>query len=530
MRTFLIIPGIIAILAFSSAISNAQNVIFTVIDKATGEPFPARIHLRDAAGASVVGGKEYPYHRTHFTCPGTASLDLKPGAYSWEIEHGPEYSLAKGSFTLPADGQPASPLAIKVILERRFDLAAEGWFSGDLHVHRPIKDMDLLMRCEELNVAPVITWWNNKNLWLDKTIPADTIVQLNDTQVYDVMAGEDEREGGALLYFHLKSPLAITKSTREYPSPMKFLGMARKQAADGGKLWVDIEKPFWWDVPIWLASGQVDSIGIANNHMTRDNMYSPAKRAGRPNGWSEEAWGKSRDYKRLPSPLGNGYWSQEIYYHILNSGIRLPPSAGSASGVLPNQLGYNRVWVYLGPGKFSHSNWWEGLRAGRSFVSNGPFLRVRANDQHPGHSFKTEQGTALEIKLEAKIDGRDPIRSVEVIVNGEVRQSFTGEEFLALKKIDPLQFTESGWFLIRAISDIDDTFRFASTAPWYVEIGEPRSRVSATSSRFFLDWVRERRERARATLSDPVQRAEVLQHHDQAEKFWQAKLSTANAK
>jgi hypothetical protein len=56
-----------------------------------------------------------------------------------------------------------------------------------------------------------------------------------------------------------------------------------------------------------------------------------------------EAWGKPRDSQRLPGPLGNGYWSQELYYHILNAGIRLPPSAGSASGVLPNPVGYNRV-------------------------------------------------------------------------------------------------------------------------------------------------------------------------------------------
>ena len=28
---------------------------------------------------------------------------------------------------------------------------------------------------------------------------------------------------------------------------------------------IDIEKPFWWDVPAWAVSGQVDSIGIANN-------------------------------------------------------------------------------------------------------------------------------------------------------------------------------------------------------------------------------------------------------------------------
>ena len=45
--------------------------------------------------------------------------------------------------------------------------------------------------------------------------------------------------------------------------------------------------------------------------------------------------------------MGVGYWVQEIYYHLLNCGLRVAPSAGSASGVLPNPVGYNRVYVHL---------------------------------------------------------------------------------------------------------------------------------------------------------------------------------------
>ena len=129
---------------------------------------------------------------------------------------------------------------------------------------RPVKDVRLLMQAEDLHIAPVITWWNNRNLWLDQEIPDKTLTYF-EGRFLDVMAGEDEREGGALLFFHLKRPLQITGSTREYPSPMKFVAEARK--TDG--VWIDIEKPFWWDAPLWIASGQVDSIGIANNHMCR---------------------------------------------------------------------------------------------------------------------------------------------------------------------------------------------------------------------------------------------------------------------
>src|SRR5688572_7796434 len=103
------------------------------------------------------------------------------------------------------------------------------------------------------------------------------------------MAGEDEREGGALLYYGLKSPLDIATRDREFPSPMDFVQQARNLQPS---VWIDVEKPFWWDVPVWLASGQMNSIGVANNHMCRSQMYST------------EAWGKPRDTSRLPEPLG----------------------------------------------------------------------------------------------------------------------------------------------------------------------------------------------------------------------------------
>ena len=44
---------------------------------------------------------------------------------------------------------------------------------------------------------------------------------------------------------------------------------------------------------------------------------------------------------------------------------------GSASGVLNNPVGNNRVFVHL-EADWKVSDWWDGLRQGQSFVSNGP--------------------------------------------------------------------------------------------------------------------------------------------------------------
>ena len=361
-----------------------------------------------------------------------------------------------------------------------------------------------------LSVAPVITWWNNRNLWTNRALPANPLVRFDGNRCYHLMGGEDERNGGALLYFNLDQPLNFARAGREYPSPMKFLAEARRHPG----VWVDIEKPFWYDTPVWLSSGMVDSIGIAHNHMHRGGVMA------------NEAWGRSRDKQRFPDPQGNGFWTQEIYYHILNCGLRLPPSAGSASGVLPNPVGYDRVYVQL-DGELTYEKWWAGLKAGRVFVSNGPLLRCRANGQWPGHVFKAKASEALEINFEIQLDSRDPVSAIEIIQNGRVARTVPHSEWRRTNSLGKISFEKSGWFLVRAIADVPTTFRFASTGPFYVEIGSHERRISKASAQFFLDWVRERMKQI--NLDEPSQQEEVIRYHRTAERYWQQKVAQANA-
>lgn len=477
----------------------------TINDDKSGKPVPCRVHLKDPSGNSA-RAPGLPYFRDHFVCSGEVQLDLPFGNYTYEIERGPEYEMASGSFRVSDRNDQLLTLRLK----RLVDMASEGWWAGDLHVHRPVQEIELLMEAEDLHVAPVITWWNNRNNWATNPVPKELLLRFDHNRFSQIMGGEDEREGGALMYFNLKEPIPFSSAKPEYPSPMQFLLQARKHEG----VWVDVEKPFWWDAPTWIASGQVDSIGIANNHMCRDQMLA------------NEAWGRARDVQRLPPPRGNGYWTQEIYYHILNCGLRIPPSAGSASGVLPNPVGYDRVYVYVGK-NLTYEKWWEGLRAGHSFVSNGPLLRCQANGKLPGQIFTAHEGKELSVDLTATLTARDPISKIEIIKNGRIERAVPFEELKRMGKLGNLKFKESGWFLVRTIADNPKTFRFASTAPFYVEIGDAKHRISKASAQFFLDWVHERKSRVK--LDNSAQRAEVMHYHEHAEKFWSDLVSKANA-
>jgi hypothetical protein len=473
----------------------AGEARISILNGATGEPMPARIHLRGSDGKPQRPAA-FPFWHDHFVCDGGAAVELADGAYTYTVERGPEFSAASGEFEI----QSGQSCAVTVRLRRIANLADEGWFSGETHVHRGLKDVELLMRAEDLHVAQVITWWNKTNPWKGTAAPELVIKNFDQNRFYHFLSGEDERDGGALLYCDLTPALDITSGARHFPSSLTYAEQARERSAK----WLDAEKPFWWDFPMWLAHGVADTVGIAHNHMHRGGVLE------------NEAWGRARDRMKYPAPQGNALWTQEIYYHALNCGLRLPPSAGSASGVLPNPVGYNRAYVHV-EGQFSYEKWRDGLLAGRSFVSNGPLLRCRADGELPGHVFKSEK--PIELTIDARVDSRDPLKPIEVVRNGIVeRITLPGK----------ITVERSGWFLVRAIADVTNTFRFASTAPWYVEIAARPAVVPHVSAQFFLDWCRERIQmlEGRAELS-AAQKEQVLEPWRSARKFWEEKLKTA---
>lgn len=521
------LSGVLLLLPLGGLVAETGDIgtiLFSVQEEATGRILPARVYLKNEVAVSkggrwvfpdedkVVRVDKYPFHIDHFNCPGTVELELPPGNYTYEVFHGQQYSKASGCFSVEKDQE----IKRTIPLRRLADITQEGWWSGDIHIHRDPRPqtMELLMQSEDIHVAPVITWWSSHgNPWAHRPVPENPTTCFDGNRFCNIMVGEDERYGGALLFFNLKEPIRIG-GAREYPSSIVYLNEAKKF----GGVHVDAEKPFWWDLPLWLACGSIDSVGIANNQMWRTGMFRG------------EGLGRPRDSERYPRPYGQGFYCQDIYYHILNTGHRVAPSAGSASGVLPNPLGYNRVWVHVGP-TLTYDAWWKGLREGRSFVSNGPLLRCRANGEWPGHVFQADPGKRLEIDVIADLFSRGKIGRIEVIKNGDIVNTILPDQWENGASLCKVEFRKSGWFLVRVFVDHPQTFRFASTAPWYVEVAEQKNHISMESVQYFLDWEQERISRLEKwrLFKTPEEKDEVLKQHLQARAYWEDLLQKANA-
>jgi len=121
---------------------------------------------------------------------------------------------------------------------------------------------------------------------------------------------------------------------------------------------------------------------------------------------------------------------------------------------------------------------------------------------------------------------REPISYLEIVQDGQVRESIRFEEYVKSGRLPPLHFKQSGWFLLRVVGEAPETYRFAMTAPFFVEFGG-KQRISRKSAQFFLDWVYERARQIQ--IADPQQRREVLEYHRKARDFWKAIVDKANA-
>ena len=136
----------------------------------------------------------------------------------------------------------------------------------------------------------------------------------------------------------------------------------------------------------------------------------------------------------------------------------------------PNPAGYNRVYVHL-DSSFDYGQWWKNLKAGQAVVSNGPLLRAKVENELPGHTFQGKEGQEMEVQIGLTLTTREPISYLEIVQDGLVRQSIRFEDYVKEGRLPPLHFKHSGWFLLRVVGEAPETYRFAMTAPFFVEFG-----------------------------------------------------------
>lgn len=136
---------------------------------------------------------------------------------------------------------------------------------------------------------------------------------------------------------------------------------------------------------------------------------------------------------------------KDSFYRCLNAGMKVPFSTGTDWFMYD----FSRTYVKV-DGPLTVKSWLQSLVAGRSFITNGPFLEFRVNGSEPGDILKLNApGT---VTVEARGIGRVDFQRIEIIQNGNVVRSQVckqeGGHFVADLKFE-LSLSQPCWLALR---------------------------------------------------------------------------------
>lgn len=459
--------------------------------------------------------RERPFELAYFHASGAATLTLPAGEYTVEATRGLEYARVVRKVTVVAGRSRTE----SVRLERLIDLPARGWWSGDLHVHMNYggayrtDPARLLTQAEAEDLHVVENLIVNKEQRIpdvamfrgcpDPVSTARTIIS-HDEEYHTSWWGHTGHLGlTKALILPNYAGYANTAAASLFPDNATIADLTRAQGGVSGYV-----HPF--DPPIPDPASAVPT----TNALPVD-----------------VALGKV-DYIEVMG-FSDHRTTADVWYRLLNAGFRIPAGAGTDAmanfASLRGPVGMNRVYVRSGP-TLRYRDWLGALKAGRTFVSNGPLLSFTLGGREIGDELKLGAGVH---RLVARVSLRSivPVEHLEIVANGVVVSPvpLTDGGTRADATI-PLPVARSGWFTLRAWSSqathpVLDHYPFATTSPIYVTVGGGAVR-SAESARWLMAWIErlEAAASAHAGWNNPAEKAEVLKRLADAKAVFQGRL------
>ncbi len=494
-----------------------------VVDR-VGHPLGARISVTTSEGRGYAPDdawrhadeafdrSEREFEYSYFHSSGSSELTVPAGQVHLEVWHGPEYRVYRADVNVPTGIRTTR----RIVLERVDNLAARGWWSGDVHVHMNYggayrntpPHLAFQARAEDLHVV--------ENLIVNKEqripdiayfrtdadpVSTPTFLLRHAQEFHTSVWGHMGLLGLGSHYLlpeyagypnTAAASLSLTNAT--------VADLAHSQGALVGYVHpfdtrldpADTSASLFYELPVDVALGKVDYLEVM--------------------GYSDHLI------------------TSEIWYRLLNCGFRLPAAAGTDAfpnfASLRGPPGLVRVFVNSGA-TLNHAAWLAGLKAGRTFVTNAPLLEFSLAGHPIGDEIRLSAGSH---RLAARVGLRSnvPVDHLEIIGNGKVVAMIPlrGGRASAGDTVS-IPVNASGWYVLRAYSDhaempVLDLYPFASTSPIYVSVGGAAVR-SPDDAGFFMRWIErlERETRANTSWNTSAEQAAVLRTLQDARAVFQ---------
>ncbi len=219
-----------------------------------------------------------------------------------------------------------------------------------------------------------------------------------------------------------------------------------------------------------------------------------------------------------------------VWYRLLNCGFRLPAGAGSDTmanyASLRGPVGLTRVYASVPDTAVGTAPWFDSLKHGRTFVTNGPLLGFTLGGKAVGEELKLPAGEN-KVMFTSSLRSFVPVDHFEVICNGRVLRNLKtdGDRQTADVK-GAITISQTGWCVLRASSDqpehpVLDDYVYATTSPIYVSVKGSVPKP-ADDAAFFIAWIDclTQATKANNNWNTTAEKASVLQMLDQARQVY----------
>jgi hypothetical protein len=196
-------------------------------------------------------------------------------------------------------------------------------------------------------------------------------------------------------------------------------------------------------------------------------------------------------------------------------------------------MGSARTYVKT-EGPLSYESWVDGIRKGRTFISNYPLLEFTVNGKMPGDTLTLQHGKA-RLSIEARAVSLEPYEALEILVNGKVVRQVkpSGKNYEAVLH-EVVEVERGGWIAARAqgprMLEYGRTWWkmpvFAHSSPIYLDMpGRPAP--GAASARLFLEQLGYLRRWAESQANFPTEenKKEALGLIARAEAIYQGRAN-----
>jgi hypothetical protein len=489
-------------------VEDGRNWVETsILDDATGQPVPCRVHFRSPDGVPYQPHGHHGHVNSNLdTWHIDVGGDLRLGQISYAYTDGRcQGWLPRGEVVVDvARGFEYQPLRQRIRIEpgqRRLELRMrrwtsmneQGWFSGDTHVHFLSTQGSLFeARAEDLNVVNLLqSQWGS--LFTNTEDFTGEPVAAHDGRTV-VWTNQENRQHllGHMILLGLREPIypwcSDGPDEAELGSTLETTLSAWADAchAQGGTVILPHFPLPNGEPAALVATGRVDAVEMITH----------------------------QPFNHLE------------YYRYLNAGYRLPLVGGTdkmSSGVA---VGQYRTYVRIPPDEeFSYANWCRNVRLGRTFLSGGPLLEFSVEGSHIGDTVSLPMGGGT-VEVHATARSILPVHTLQIVHNGQVvaqTDDANGARTLSLRS--QVRIDRDSWLCARtagpnyaAIAHHDVWSRgvFAHTSPVYVACGGEWAMADAEGLQYLLTLVHGSLEYIR-TLSPQRPPGSVTHHHGQAD-------------